>query len=174
LGEVQLPHDPESSLHWKVEPLSFAEKEKLAVVAVEVAAGPEVIVVSGAVVSAGGAGASTVQVRAAGEASTLPAPSVAFTEKVWVPTESPLYDFGEVHSAHDPESSLHWKLEPLSLELKPMLALVAVVVVAGPEPIVVSGAVVSAGGVAVETVQLRVAGELSTLPAASVALTAKV
>jgi len=89
-ADVQLPHAPESSLHWKVELLSVAEKEKLAVVAVVVAAGPELIVVSGAVASAGGAGACTVQERVAGEASVLPAASVAFTEKAWEPTASPL------------------------------------------------------------------------------------
>ena len=43
----------------------------------------------------------------------------------------------------------------------------------GPEPMVVSGGVVSGGG-AVLTVQVRVAGVASTLPAASVALTEKV
>jgi hypothetical protein len=89
-AEVQLPQDPESSLHWKVELLSVAEKEKLAVVAVVVAAGLELIAVSGAVVSAGGAGACTAQLRVAGEASVLPAVSIAFTEKVCEPTARPL------------------------------------------------------------------------------------
>jgi hypothetical protein len=80
-----------------------------------------------------------------------------------------------VQPAQDPESSEHWKVEPLSLELKSRLALVEAVVPAGPELIVVSGAVVSAGGgVEACTVQLRVAGEASALPAASVAFTAKV
>jgi hypothetical protein len=51
-----------------------------------------------------------------------------------------------VQELQEPKSSLHWKLEPLSLELKPRLALVEVVVVAGPELIEVSGAVVSSGG----------------------------
>jgi hypothetical protein len=72
-----------------------------------------------------------------------------------------------------PESSEHWKVEPLSLELKSRLVLVAVVVPEGPELIVVSGAVVSAGGVTACTVQLSVAGVESVLPAASVALTEK-
>jgi hypothetical protein len=53
---------------------------------------------------------------------------------------------GEAQATHDAESSLHWKVERLSLELKPRLALVEVVVPAGPELIVVLGAVVSAGG----------------------------
>jgi hypothetical protein len=81
LGEVQLAQEPESSLHWKVEPLSVAEKPKLAAVDVVVPDGPELIVVSGAVVSAGGASVCTVQLRVAGEASVLPAASVALTEK---------------------------------------------------------------------------------------------
>jgi hypothetical protein len=47
-----------------------------------------------------------------------------------------------------PESSEHWKVEPLSLELKPKLALVDSVVLKGPELIDVLGGVVStaAGG----------------------------
>src|SRR4051794_41800383 len=44
-------------------------------------AGADVIVVSGAVVSAGGTGALTDHVVAAGEASVLPAASVARTER---------------------------------------------------------------------------------------------
>jgi hypothetical protein len=50
---------------------------------------------------------------------------------------------------------------------------VEVVVPAGPEPIVVWGAVVSGGGVTACTVQLRVAGDASALPEPSLALTAK-
>jgi hypothetical protein len=76
-------------LHWKVEPLSVEEKAKFAVVEVVVAAGPELIVVSGAFVSAGGGGGvddDTVQLSVAGEVSVLPAASVAFTAKVCEPT----------------------------------------------------------------------------------------
>ena len=53
---------------------------------------------------------------------------------------------GDAHAFHGPLSSSHSKLEPLSLELKLKLAVVAVVMAAGPSPIVVWGAVVSAGG----------------------------
>jgi hypothetical protein len=67
---------------------------------------------------------------------------------------------------------LHWKLEPLSVALKSKLALVDVIVPKGPETIEVLGGVVSVGSCTV-TVQLRVAGERSVFPAASVALTAK-
>jgi hypothetical protein len=77
-------------LHWKVEPLSVAEKDRLAEVDVVVSEGPELIEVSGAVVSAGGVTACTVQLRVAGDASWLPATSVAFTEKECKPTASPL------------------------------------------------------------------------------------
>ena len=70
---------PESIRHSKVAPAS-EENEKLAEVEVVEAAGWAVIVVSGAVVS-------TVQVLEAGVASTLPAVSMARTEKVWEPSE---------------------------------------------------------------------------------------
>jgi len=112
-----------------------------------VTGGPESIVVFGADVSAGGVDEVTVQLRVAGEASVLPAASVAFTAKVWGPTPIPAYDLGEVQLPQDPESSEHWKLEPLSLEVNPKLAAVSVVEPDGPELIVVPGAVVSAGGV---------------------------
>ena len=48
--------------------------------------GPDVIDVAGAVVS----GTLTVNVRVAGEASVLPAASVALTPKVWLPAPSEL------------------------------------------------------------------------------------
>jgi hypothetical protein len=79
LGETQLPQSPESSLHSKLEPLSVAAKTKLALLEVVVLGGPELIVVSGGVVSAVDC---TVQLCEAGVASVLPAGSVAFTEKV--------------------------------------------------------------------------------------------
>jgi hypothetical protein len=60
------------------------------VVAVVVPEGPELIEVSGAVVSVGGVAVCTVQLSVAGVASVLPAASVAFTEKAWEPTASPL------------------------------------------------------------------------------------
>lgn len=72
-------------------------------------------------------------------------------------------------------SSLHSKLEPLSLEEKAKLADVEVVVAAGPLVIEVCGGVVSAGGGVTafsSTVQLSVAGVASMLSAASMARTA--
>jgi len=72
--------------------LSLELNWKLAAVEVVVPDGPELIVVCGAVVSAGGGGvvACTVQVRVAGEASVLFAPALAFTEKVCEPTATEL------------------------------------------------------------------------------------
>ena len=64
-----------------------------------------------------------------------------------------------MHVAQAPPSSLHWKVEPASLEVNAKDAVVAEVVPVWPEVIVVSGAVVSAGGgVEVSTVNARVAG----------------
>jgi hypothetical protein len=69
---------------------------------------------------------------------------------------------------------LHSRLEPDSLEATEKLARVAVVVVAGPAVIEVSGGVVSAGGGGGGgdvTIQPYSAGVASTLPAASFART---
>ena len=63
-------------------------------------------------------------------------------------------------------------VEPVSDAVKVKLALPLVAVPEGPPLMVVSGAVVSGGGTA--TVHVRVAGDPSVLPAASVARTSKV
>ena len=97
----------------------------------------------------------------------MPAASVARTRKVWDPSERLAYAFGEEQVAKAPESRLHWKVEPGSLEEKPKLGEGLVVVPVGPEVIVVSGGVVS-------TVNVRVAGKASTLPVLSTARTLKV
>ena len=127
--------------------------------------GPPVIEVWGAVVSDV---ASTVQVRLAGVASVLPLASVARVEKVCVPVASEPKEAGEAQSLQGRESSEHSKLELASLELKRKLALVEVVVAAGPESIEVLGGVVSADAC---TVHPRVAGVGSALPAVSTART---
>ena len=72
-----------------MEPASEEENVKEADELLTVPEGPELMVVFGGVVSGGGA-VLTVQVRVAGVASTLPAPSVALTEKVCEPSESPV------------------------------------------------------------------------------------
>jgi hypothetical protein len=71
--------------HSKVEPLSVDVNVKLAELDVEVPEGPPVMFVFGAVVSGGGGGTSTVQVRLAGVESRLPAASVARTSNVCDP-----------------------------------------------------------------------------------------
>jgi hypothetical protein len=82
---VQSAHEAESTRHSKTEFASVAVKANVGVLSVVVPVGPEVIVVSGAVVSAGGA-VPTVNARVAGEASVLPATSVARTETLWAPS----------------------------------------------------------------------------------------
>ena len=69
-------------MHSKVLPASEAVKLKLALALLLGLAGELVRVVSGAV-------KSTVHVKLAGEGSTLPAPSVARTWKVWLPAARP-------------------------------------------------------------------------------------
>jgi hypothetical protein len=52
----------------------------------------------------------------------LPAASRARARKTWRPTLNRLYVRGERHAVHRPRSSLHWKLEPASVETKRNLA----------------------------------------------------
>jgi hypothetical protein len=54
--------------------------------------------------------------RTAGVGSALPAASRARTRKTWRPTLNRLYVRGERHAVHRPRSSLHWNLEPASVE----------------------------------------------------------
>jgi hypothetical protein len=131
---VQAEAVPESSLHWKVEPVFELEKEKLALIALVGLAGPLEIVTTGAVVS-------IVQVEEA--LPVLPAGSVAVTVKVCEPAARALYESGEVHVVAVPESSLHWKVEPVFELENANVALVALVGFAGEEEIVTVGGVVS-------------------------------
>ena len=55
-----------------------------------------------------------------------------------------------MHVAHDPESSLHSKLESASLEVKAKVAVLVVVRATGPLTIVVCGGVVSAAAASAE------------------------
>jgi hypothetical protein len=77
-----------------------------------------------------------------------------------------------VHVLQEPASIRHWNVEPLSLDVNVKLAELDVDVPDGPPVIVVFGAVVSGGGTS--TVQVRLAGDPSVLPAASVARTENV
>jgi hypothetical protein len=74
-GLVQAAKPRLSRLHSKVEPDSVEVNENVAELEVDSAGGDAVIVVSGAV-------ASISQLKNAGDGSTLPAESVAFTSKV--------------------------------------------------------------------------------------------
>ena len=151
----------------------MALKAKDAVVADVVPVAPEVIVVSGAVVCSAGGAVSTVNERVAGDASVLPATSVARTATECAPSLSAPVVHGLVQFAHDPASSLHSKTELASVAVNAKDGVLSLDVPVGPDVIVVSGAVVSlGGGGAVSTVNERVAGDASVLPATSVARTA--
>ena len=148
---MQLAHEPLSTRHWNVDPLSLEVNANVGVLSFVGPVGPEPIVVLGAVVSAGGV-VSTVNARVAGVASTLPAASVARTDTLCGPSARVVVVQGLVQLAHAPESTWHWNVDPLSLDVKANVGVLSLVVAVGPELIVVSGAVVSAGGAAAPTV----------------------
>ena len=110
-GEVQAVQAPPSTWHANVAAASSAPNAKLASPLRAAAGGPDVIVVVGATVS-------IVSVRVTGEASVLPAASLARTENVWVPSASVASVFGLVHVDQVPLSSLHWKVAPDSVAAK--------------------------------------------------------
>jgi hypothetical protein len=101
----------------------------------------------------------------------FPAASVARIDTVCGPSVRAVVVHGLAHSPHDAESTRHSKIELASLEVKANVGVLSLVVPVGPEVIVVSGADVSGGGAVAATVNERVAGEASVLPAASVART---
>ncbi len=91
---------------------------------------------------------------------------------VYVPSARPVYGCGELHADALPvvapgPSSLHSNVDPASDASNVKVALVTLIVPLGPSSIEVLGAVAS-------TVNERVAGDGSSLPAASRALTVKV
>jgi hypothetical protein len=88
--------------------------------------------------------ASTVNERLAGDASVLPAQSVARTWKLCAPSASEAVVRGEPQAANEPESTLHEKVEAGSFDEKPSVGVGSLVVPDGPELIVVCGGVVSA------------------------------
>ena len=119
-------------------------------------------------------GAVIVHVCEAGDASGLPAASVARTANVCVADAEAgvrLRRGARGEGAH--ASSEQPNVEPDSFEVNVKFAVVALPFAGSGEPRVVSGAVVSGGGGAV-TLHVWLAGEPSVLPAASVARTAKV
>src|SRR5947209_13179184 len=99
-----------------------------------------------------GAVASTVHAAVAGVASTLPAASVARTEKLWLPSASVPVMYGDEQLDHEPPSSLHSSVAPLSVAENPSVAMVALTVPDGAVSNAVFGATVS-------TVKPREAGE---------------
>jgi hypothetical protein len=103
----------------------------------------------------------------------LPAASLALTLKVWEPWAKPVYFLGEEHALKAPLSREHSKVEFASSEEKVNVALFCFMVPEGPESMVVTGGVVSCGGGS-STLKVLEAGVVSTLSAASVALTSKV
>jgi hypothetical protein len=155
---VQLANAAASIEQAKVLPASVAVNEKLALELFDGLAGLAVIVVSGAAVS-------TVQVKLAGDASALPAASVAATVNVWLPSASPAYVFGLVQLAAAPPSIVQLNVLPASVEVKEKLALALFVGFVGLVVIVVFGAVVST---------VKATDDEPTFVAASVALTTTV
>jgi hypothetical protein len=107
---------------------------------------------------------STFHVKDAGDASTLPAVSVARTSKVCVPSPRPVSERGLVHATNAPPSRLHWNV-PASFELNWNAALVELLHAGGCESIVVCGFVLS-------TMRFATTSK-PVLPAASVATARK-
>ena len=97
-GLVAATHDPLSSFLWNVTPDSFELKLIVALVDETFPEGADVIVVLGAAVS-------TVHEAVSGEASTLPAASIALTWIVCDPCERVESARGLVAAVHDPLSS---------------------------------------------------------------------
>ena len=90
--------------------------------------------------------ARTFQLRLAGVGSVLPAASVAFTSKVWVPFSRSLYVLlvAVPLAFQIPPSNLVWKVAfEGSVEEKVNVASLLLTVPEGPETMVVSGGVVS-------------------------------
>ena len=103
-------------------------------------------------------------------APTLPAPSLARTEKVCWPASSDGVVNGDEQGTNGPPSMLHSKLEPGSFALNWKLGVSSSVGPDGPAVIAAAGGVVST----VATVKVRLAADRSGLPAGSVAKTANV
>jgi len=134
-GDEQPVQLPPSTRHSKVEPLSEELKVKTGVVLPEGLAGLESMVVFGAV-------RSTVQVSLAGEASVLPAASIARTSNVWLPSaRAGETVYGLLQADQLPPSTRHWNVEPDSDELKEKLGVASFDGFPGVESMVVFGGV---------------------------------
>ncbi len=159
-GESQAAKAPPSIRHSNLPPVSSDANENVGVESSLGPAGPAVTVVWGARVS-------TVNVRAAGVASTLPAVSVARASTVCCPSASGPKDCGEAHGPQAPPSIRHAKEAPASFDEKANDGDALDVGPDGPEEMVVCGAVAS-------TVNVRDAGVGSGARAASTARTSNV
>jgi hypothetical protein len=162
-GDVQVVNAPVSTEHWNVEGVSLDENANVGVLTPVGPLGPDVIVVSGGVVS-------TVKALVAGVASVFPAASVARTESVYEPSRRDAGVYGEEHVENVTPSRAHANVEPASLDENVKVGVESAVAPVGPPVIAVSGGVVSPGC----TVHEWVAGLGSTFPAVSVARTANV
>src|SRR5690349_13963481 len=107
---------------------------------------------------------STVHVRVACDASTLPAASTAATRKGWLPWLRPVNVCGGAHGSRSTLSRPQTNASGLSVEVNEVIAGVLAVAPLGPAVIVVSGATVS-------TVHVRLAGVASGFPRLSNART---
>ena len=127
--------DGRSSLHWNVVPGSEEPNAKLGEPLSVGPLGPLVIATAGALLS-------TVNVSAAGLASTLPVRRGAHGERVDAGGEA-RYDVGDEHATKTPAdagpSSLHWKVVPGSGEENANVT-VPLLTVTGPPSMRVSGA----------------------------------
>ena len=111
MGWCSWPRRPSRRWHSKAESGSLEVNANVGVLSLVVPVGPDVIVVSGGVVSAGGA-VLTVNERVAGEASVLPGHvGRAHRRRVWAPSPSAAVVHGLVQSAHAPASTRHSKTE---------------------------------------------------------------
>ena len=130
-GDVQVAHAPASSRHSNVEPVSRRREPEARERVVDVPDGPELIVVSGAVMSGG---AATVQ-RPARRRGVGVSGGVggAHVERVRAVGQVE-YAFGDVQAPHAPASRRHWNVEPVSVEVNVKLAEFDVTVPVGPAP----------------------------------------
>ena len=106
-----------------MEPASVEVKENVGVLSLVGPEGPAVIVVSGGVVS-------TVNDRLAGDASVLPAASVARTSNVCAPSARAAVVNADQQDANAAASTRHWKVEPASVEVKENVGVLSLV---GPD-----------------------------------------
>jgi hypothetical protein len=156
-GLLHDAHAPPSRRHSDVADASFTVKVMLASVSGTVPVGPPAIVTTGATVS-------TTTTRVA-SGPVLPAASVALMRRVRLPSARPVKVWGLEHGAHTPASTEH-AASAGSLTVNSTIAVVTLIVTAGPEVMVTIGPTVSTIHIADSTDE--------TLPASSVARTRSV